>query len=76
MRVAYDIANSGFTLTVPALPPGGWDVRALAHSTVSNIPAAARTVITAAGLPPPCGDPLAHYSPGVDVRIGRPETYR
>ncbi len=30
-------------------------------------------LITAAGLPPPEGEPLAHYSPGVDVRIGRPE---
>jgi uncharacterized protein len=30
-------------------------------------------LIAAAGLPPPEGEPLAHYSPGVDVRIGRPE---
>ena len=27
-------------------------------------------LVTAAGLPPPQGEPLAHYSPGVDVRIG------
>jgi uncharacterized protein len=27
----------------------------------------------AAGLPPPDGDPLVHYSPGVDVAIGPPE---
>jgi uncharacterized protein YqjF (DUF2071 family) len=27
----------------------------------------------AAGLPAPVGDPLVHYSPGVTVRIGRPE---
>ncbi|WP_197537305.1 YqjF family protein [Frankia alni] len=27
-------------------------------------------LLTAAGLPPPIGDPLVHYSPGVDVRIG------
>ncbi len=33
-------------------------------------------LITAGGLPPPEGEPLAHYSPGVDVRIGWPETYR
>jgi len=32
-------------------------------------------LVTAAGLPPPRGEPLAHYSPGVDVRIGRPERY-
>ena len=30
-------------------------------------------LITAAGLPPTEGEPLVHYSPGVDVRIGRPE---
>jgi hypothetical protein len=30
-------------------------------------------LVTAAGLPPPEGEPLIHYSPGVDVRIGRPE---
>ena len=32
-------------------------------------------LVAAAGLPPPRGEPLAHYSPGVDVRIGRPERY-
>ncbi len=30
-------------------------------------------LITAAGLPVPQSEPLAHYSPGVDVAIGRPE---
>jgi uncharacterized protein YqjF (DUF2071 family) len=30
-------------------------------------------LIAAAGLPQPRGEPLVHYSPGVDVRIGRPE---
>jgi uncharacterized protein len=30
-------------------------------------------LLAAAGLPQPHGEPLAHYSPGVDVRIGRPE---
>jgi uncharacterized protein YqjF (DUF2071 family) len=30
-------------------------------------------LIPAAGLPAPAGDPLVHYSPGVDVRIGMPE---
>jgi uncharacterized protein YqjF (DUF2071 family) len=33
-------------------------------------------LIAAAGLPAPRGAPLVHYSPGVDVRIGRPEGYR
>jgi uncharacterized protein len=32
-------------------------------------------LITAAGLPPPQGEPLALYSPGVDVRIGPPEPF-
>jgi uncharacterized protein YqjF (DUF2071 family) len=30
-------------------------------------------LMTAAGLPAPDGDPLVHWSPGVDVAIGRPE---
>ena len=34
------------------------------------------SLISAAGLPEPRGEPLVHYSPGVDVRIGRPESYR
>lgn len=32
-------------------------------------------LVAAAGLPRPVGQPLVHYSPGVDVRIGRPELY-
>ena len=47
------------------------------HSPWPLHQAEARTVddrlITAAGLPPPHGEPLVLYSPGVDVRIGRPE---
>jgi uncharacterized protein YqjF (DUF2071 family) len=31
-------------------------------------------LVSAAGLPRPDAEPLVHYSPGVDVRIGRPET--
>jgi uncharacterized protein YqjF (DUF2071 family) len=30
-------------------------------------------LVAAAGFPRPAGEPLVHYSPGVDVRIGRPE---
>jgi uncharacterized protein len=30
-------------------------------------------LIQAAGLPAPVGEPLVHYSPGVDVRIGGPD---
>jgi uncharacterized protein YqjF (DUF2071 family) len=32
-------------------------------------------LVAAAGFPQPAGEPLVHYSPGVDVRIGRPERY-
>jgi uncharacterized protein YqjF (DUF2071 family) len=32
-------------------------------------------LLPAAGLALPPGPPLVHYSPGVDVRIGRPESY-
>ncbi len=42
----------------------------------ARVLAADDQLVTAAGLPPPQGEPLAHYSPGVDVRIGRPERYR
>jgi uncharacterized protein len=31
-------------------------------------------LLTAAGLPAPDGEPLVHYSSGVDVAIGRPES--
>lgn len=31
------------------------------------------TLVAAAGLPPGSGDVVAHWSPGVSVRIGRPE---
>lgn len=30
-------------------------------------------LVVAAGLPAPSGDPIVHWSPGVDVSIGRPE---
>ncbi len=33
------------------------------------------SLVTAAGLPIPESEPIVHYSPGVDVRIGRPERY-
>ena len=33
-------------------------------------------LVAAAGLPRPQEPPLVHYSPGVDVRIGRPESAR
>jgi uncharacterized protein YqjF (DUF2071 family) len=34
------------------------------------------TLVRAAGLPPPVGDPIARWYPGVDVRIRRPRRIR
>jgi uncharacterized protein YqjF (DUF2071 family) len=34
------------------------------------------TLVTAAGLPAPTGDPVVLWSPGVEVRIGRPRRIR
>ncbi|MGH8889316.1 MAG: YqjF family protein [Acidothermaceae bacterium] len=34
------------------------------------------SLVTSTGLPAPLGNPLVHYSPGVDVRIGMPHRYR
>lgn len=42
-----------------------------AHAEVVN-----DHLIAAAGFPQPRGEPLVHYSPGVDVAIGRPESCR
>jgi uncharacterized protein YqjF (DUF2071 family) len=33
-------------------------------------------LVAAAGLPSPAGNPIALWSPGVDVRVGRPTTLR
>jgi uncharacterized protein len=44
----------------------------LQHATVHELD---DQLVTAAGLPKPLGEPLVHYSPGVDVRIGRPHRY-
>jgi uncharacterized protein len=38
----------------------------------ANIEMVDETLIAAAGLPQPSGPPIAHYSNGVEVRIGRP----
>jgi uncharacterized protein len=39
----------------------------------ASAPVADDHLLTAAGLPGAQGEPLVHYSPGVDVSIGRPE---
>jgi len=40
----------------------------LFHARVEKLD---QDLITAAGLPAPLGDPLAHYSPGVEVNVAR-----
>ncbi len=46
---------------------GPWPLHRAAATTVDD------QLLTAAGLPAPDGPPLVHWSPGVDVAIGRPE---
>jgi uncharacterized protein YqjF (DUF2071 family) len=41
----------------------------LVHADVEELD---EDVVAATGLPPPDGDPFTHFSPGVDVRLGRP----
>ncbi len=45
----------------------------LARATVLHLE---QTLLAAAGIPEPEGDPVVHFSPGVDVRIGRPRLLR
>jgi uncharacterized protein YqjF (DUF2071 family) len=33
-------------------------------------------MLSLAGLPQPDGEPMVHFSPGVDVRLGAPRTVR
>ncbi|HEU5001571.1 MAG TPA: DUF2071 domain-containing protein [Actinomycetota bacterium] len=48
---------------------GAWPLHRATAEVVAD------DLVTAAGLPRPEGEPLVHYSPGVEVRIGRPERY-
>lgn len=54
----------GLRRTVAYHPP--WPLR---RATVRHLDT---DLVTAAGLPAPAGNPLVHYSDGVDVRIGTP----
>jgi uncharacterized protein YqjF (DUF2071 family) len=72
-----------WTLFSVANPSGSWRRYANAqHDAWTLGPMRRATVlelddqlVTDAGLPAPKGDPLVHYSPGVDVRIGLPRRY-
>lgn len=46
-------------------PP--WPLR---HAAITRLH---QNLVEQAGLPHPTGDPIVHYSDGVDVRIGRPQ---
>ena len=42
----------------------------------ANVDALTESITTAAGLPVPEGDPIVHYSPGVDAQFGLPRALR
>jgi uncharacterized protein YqjF (DUF2071 family) len=62
-RAFTKIAGCMVTVPVEHQPWPLWSVR------VDRLD---QDLLTAAGLPVPQGEPLAHYSPGVDVRLGPP----
>lgn len=62
-RAFTKIAHCLLTVPVEHQPWPLWTVR---------IERLDQGLLTAAGLPAPEGEPLAHYSPGVDVRLGPP----
>ena len=61
--------RAGRTFSTPVEHPP-WPLhRAIVTSLDSSL-------LEAAGLPTPAGDPVVHYSPGVDVRMGRSRLLR
>ena len=63
--ILFSAAGSRYRLARACHDP--WPLHR-AEATVVN-----DTLVRAAGLPVPQGEPLVHYSPGVDVTIGPPE---
>jgi uncharacterized protein len=63
--ILFSVAGSRQRLARACHPP--WPLHQAQARLVDD------QLVTAAGLPAPQGEPLALYSPGVDVRIGRPE---
>jgi len=63
--ILFSAAGSRYRLARACHEP--WPLHR-AEATVVN-----DTLVRAAGLPVPQGEPLVHYSPGVDVAIGPPE---
>ena len=66
--ILFSVAGSRRRLARACHEP--WPLHRAQASTVDD------RLLTAAGLPAPVGAPLVHYSPGVDVAIGRPERCR
>jgi uncharacterized protein YqjF (DUF2071 family) len=66
--ILFSVAGSRYRLARACHPP--WPLYRAAAEVVDD------NLIAAAGLPHPHDEPLVHYSPGVDVTIGRPERRR
>lgn len=66
--VLFSVAGERRRFARACHPP--WSLHRAAVRTVDD------GLVTAAGLPVPLAEPLLHYSPGVDVSIGRPERSR
>lgn len=65
----FSVSRTGALRSADAEHPR-WPLR---HADIERVD---ETVIAAAGLPEPSGPPIAHYSDGVEVRIGRPRRLR
>ncbi len=66
--ILFSVAGSRYRLARACHPP--WPLHRAELLSVDD------RLIPACGLPRPSGEPLVHYSPGVDVTIGRPERPR
>ena len=61
--------NRGITVYAPVDHPR-WD---LYRAELLDLDDA---LVVAAGLPEPTGEPIVHWTPGVEVRVGRPRRVR
>jgi uncharacterized protein YqjF (DUF2071 family) len=66
--ILFSVAGSRYRFARACHPP--WPLYRAEVQAVDD------QLVRAAGLPAPEGEPLAHYSPGVDVSIGKPESYQ
>jgi uncharacterized protein YqjF (DUF2071 family) len=63
--ILFSVSGARYRLARACHPP--WPLHRAKATAMDD------RLIQAAGLPAPDGAPLVHYSPGVDVAIGRPE---